>query len=330
MLDIKRTSAASVDRHIKALICGEPGTGKTLISSTFPDPLYLTTEGLMMSVADRDVPFHKLKTQDELLFAIKMLQQPAHVRAKQFGFPVGTIIVDTIDDLSVMLLKERMRAEKHAQAQLQDYGWLKDQMTEITTALRNLEMNVVLTCHLKPREVNGLTTLIPAIEGGFAEKIAGFVDLAVVLQSRLVTQVVGHDTVRVIERFMMTVQDPQHRFIKDHSGKLPTEFPINFEDDYERLATIIYGAPPVITMDPVIEEAVSTVPTPASEPVEAAPEPDGSLFAGAGETAENPRFTCGTCASTFDDEDQHDRSKIKFNQVLCLPCFNSKGQKRSA
>lgn len=325
MLDIKRTGAANVDRFIKALVCGEPGTGKTLIASTFPDPFYLTTEGLMMSVADRDVPYHKLKSQDELLMAIKMLQQPAKVRAQQFGFPIKTVVVDTIDDVSIMLLKERMRAEHHTQAQLQDYGWLKDQMTEIVTALRNLDMNVVLACHLKSREVGGMNTLIPAVEGGFAEKIAGYVDLAVVLQSRLGTKIVGHDTVRVVERFMQTIPDPQHRFIKDHSGKLPADFPVNFEDDYERLATIIYGAPPAVTLDEGTDEAPEPVSEPETEAVEETIVEEVETPAVEEPEAERDhRFVCTSCNKGFDDEDQHDRCKIKGWPVLCAPCAKSR------
>lgn len=320
LLDIRRTSSANIDRFIKALICGEPGTGKTLISSTFPDPFYVTTEGLMMSVADRDVPYHKLKSEDELYQIILMLQQAPAVRAKQFGFPVKTVVIDTIDDLSTMLLKGRMKRENHDSAQLQDYGWLKDQMTHIVTALRNLEMNVVMTCHLKTQEVNGLTTFVPAIEGSFSQKIAGFVDLAVVLQTKLGTKVIGTDTVKVVERYMQTTQDHQHKFIKDHSNKLPSEFMVNFEDDYERMATLIYGkAPDLLAPE---EETVSEPETeeaePEDSPVEEEVPEEGTLLAATG------RFECENCGTKFDDEDQHDRCKIKGWPILCAPC--SKGR----
>lgn len=325
MLNIKRTGAADYDRFVKALICGDPGSGKTLISSTFPDPLYLTTEGLLMSVADRDVAYQKIKSTEELLFIVKMLEQPAHVRAKQFGFTVNTCVVDTIDDVSHMFLTERMKGQKYDTPQLQDYGWLKEQMTALVTALRNLDMNVVLTCHLKSHDDGGLSTLIPAIDGGFAQKVAGFVDLAVVLRSKLKTSVVGLDTVRVVERFMQTFPDPQLTWIKDHSGKLPQEFPINFEDDYDRLTTIIYGAPPDLTVE-IVPEPETVVEVAAVEE----PEPEGLFAEPPVEDVVEPRFTCSSCGEKFDDEDQRDRGKIKYQAVLCLPCFNKKSQKRSA
>lgn len=326
MLDIKQTGADSVDRFIKALICGDPGAGKTLISSTFPDPFYLTTEGLMMSVADRNVRYHKLKSMDELQVAIKMLQQTPRVRAQQFGFPVQTVIIDTIDDVSLMLLKQRCREEGHDHASLQDYGWLKDQMVGIVSALRNLDMNVVMTCHLKSRDINGLQSFIPAIEGGFSEKIAGYVDLSLILRTKEVTKVIGKDAVKDIERYLQTRQDPRHTFVKDHSGKLPIEFPVNFEDDYDRLATIIYGAPQEI----VISDEPEEIEEPAVSEPETVPAQEGELpLNEALETTveapdvteeSEPRFECTECGTKFDDEDQHDRCKIKGWPVLCKPC----------
>lgn len=323
MLNIQRTSSANIDRHIKALICGNPGSGKTLIASTFPDPFYLTTEGLLMSIADRDIPYHKLGTIDELLTTIRMLEQPPRVRSQQFGFPVNTIVVDTIDDVSRMVMRERLRNEHRDQAQIADYGWLKGQMNGIVTALRNLDINVVMTCHLKSKEVGGVTQFLPDIEGGFAEQLAGYVDLAVVLRSSLTSKVVGQNTVRDIHRFMQTIPDPTIDFIKDHSGKLPHEFPINFEDDYERLATIIYGKPQALPDLAVAEPATEVRTAPVVEPE---PPAEGTLEAAAAEAEQEVstpegRFTCVDCDTRFDDEDQRDAAHIKYRKELCGTCF---------
>lgn len=43
-MKIRRTGADDYGKYVKALICGEPGSGKTLISSTFPNPLYASAE----------------------------------------------------------------------------------------------------------------------------------------------------------------------------------------------------------------------------------------------------------------------------------------------
>ena len=331
MLTIKRTGDESYERYIKALICGDPGSGKTLISSTFPDPFYLTTEGLMMSVAERNIPFHKLETVAELEFAIKMLQQKPSVRAKQFGFPVQTLVVDTIDDVARLVLRERMKAEKHETAQMSDYGYLKGQMEGITTALRNLEMNVVLTSHLKTKEVdNVFLGIVPAIPGSFADDIAGYVDLALVLQSEVQSGVDPQTKTmkRTLVRYVQCEPDSKHKFIKDHSGKLPQRFPLNFQDDYARLLATAYPHRPteVAAAEEAEVEAESvagietvsadTAPTPDPIPV-----PDGELPLNVPEEIVEPRFTCQKCDLKFDDEEQRDRSKIKHRRVFCAECF---------
>lgn len=328
MLTIQRTGDVNYERWVKALICGDPGSGKTLISSTFPNPFYLTTEGLMMSVEDRNVPFHKITSMAEFEFALKMLQQKPSLRAKQFGFPVDTLIVDTIDDIAKMILRERMKAEKHDQATMQDYGHLKGQMETLVTALRNLNMNVVLTAHLKTKEVEGqFLGIVPAIPGSFSDEIAGYVDLALVLQTDLKTVVVGTGTEKVLERYLLCMQDTKHKFIKDHSGKLPQRFPVNFEDDYARIVDLAYPhREEEAAEEEAAEEADESVAEPATEPEVEVPEgvtADGELPLDTPEVAATPtegRFACTSCGSKFDDEEQRDKSVVKHRIPLCSNC----------
>lgn len=315
-LNIVRTGDADHPKFIRALICGEAGAGKTLISSTFPNPLYLTTEGLMMSVADRNVAYHKVKTYEEIRMVKQLLDQSPKDRAKEFGFPVDTLVIDTIDDVSRMMLRERMRQQKHDTAELSDYGWLKEQLGFMVTALRNLDVNLVLTCHLKTREVAGQTAMIPAIEGGFSGEVQQHVDLALVLRTRLVTRVVGHDTVRDVERYLQTIQDPAHTWIKDHSGKLPQEFPVNFDDDYERLLAIAYP--------------IDDAPTATAKKKKAAVTAEETEVPQDAAATDGPPFECQNCHENFDDEDAKERSQIKFSRVYCPPCFDRRSEKQTA
>lgn len=334
MLNIQRTGSEDYGRHIKALICGYAGSGKTLISSTFPNPFFVSAEGGLMSLAERDIPYVKVpepgtKISDTLLTLKMRLEQSPDVRAKQFGFPVDTVIIDTIDEISRLLLREKMTAEKHDSAELKDYGWLKEQMGGFVTGLRNLDINVVFTCHLKTYEItDGLTGLIPAIEGGFSQRMAEYVDLAVILKSNLVTKVVGHDSVRVIERYMQCFPDPKTEWVKDRSNKLPQELPVNFVDDYDRIAKLIWGKIPKVgkAKTPAVTEP-ETVVDPEDLVTSSAPSAQDT---GTPVDAKKDVFTCEDCNQGFSDEDQHDRSQIRYHAVVCLPCFNKRGQKKSA
>lgn len=313
LLAVKRTSDADYPKHIQALICGPNGAGKTLMSTTFPNPWFISAEGGLMSIVERDIPYTVLpdpggqSTYDALQEVLKRLSQTPAVRAKQFGFPVDTLVIDTIDQVSHLLLAERMKAERHDTATLQDYGWLKERLTWFAQALRAMDIHVVYTCHLKAREIDGKTQLIPAIEGGFSEKIADWVDIAAVLKSNIETEIQGKESVRVIKRHMHTFPEGID-WLKDRSGKLPYEFEINFEDDYQRLAETIYGAdkvPEVTDPDaPVPEEEVAAAEVEAEE----APVVDGP-------------YECDECRTKYDEEDQDSISKIKFGRSLCKSCF---------
>lgn len=296
-MQIKRTGASDYGTFTKALICGEPGSGKTLISSTWPNPLYASAEGGLMSIADRDIPYVEIKQIDELLKIKQNLDQEPDVREEIFGFPVDTIVIDTIDEVQQIMIRERLRDERVETMRLADWGWLGENMSAMITGFRNLDMHVVFTCHLKDTQdaESGKTWIKPQLQGAIGDKIAGYVDLALVLKSTLTSEVVDGEAKRVLKRELQTFPDPMHPWIKDRSGKLPELFPVNFEDDFQRISDLIFanvGALPegkvtemaeVVEEPPTLEE-VASVAEPEPEPQ---PEPQEEQTAKTSESSED-------------------------------------------
>ena len=243
-LKIRTTGADDYGQYIKALICGEPGSGKTLISSTFPNPMYASAEGGLMSVADKGIPYVEVKDTDTLLELKHMLDWEPSEREDKLGFPVETVIVDTIDEIQNILIRERLDSQRKEAMQLQDWGWLGEQMKAIVRGFRNLPMNVVFTCHLKESSDNesGASWTKPMLSGQMGEAMPGYVDLALVLESKVVTQInEDKKTERAEVRSLITQPSRRHPFVKDRSGKLPANFEVNFEDDYQRIKEYIYS-----------------------------------------------------------------------------------------
>lgn len=284
-MQIKRTGSADYGTFTKVLICGEPGSGKTLISSTWPNPLYASAEGGLMSIADRDIPYVEIKQIDELLKIKQNLDQAADVREEIFGFPVDTIVIDTIDEVQQIMIRERLRDERVETMRLADWGWLGENMSAMITGFRNLDMHVVFTCHLKDTQdaESGKTWIKPQLQGAVGDKIAGYVDLALVLKSTLTSEVVDGEAKRVLKRQLQTFPDPMHPWIKDRSGKLPELFPVNFEDDFARLSETIFKdvgklkagtvteMAEVVEEPPTLEEVAPVEPQPEPEPKKEAP-----------------------------------------------------------
>lgn len=272
MLEIKRTGSEDYGKATKVLVCGDPGAGKTLISSTWPNPLYASAEGGLMSIADRDIPYIEIKKSEDLLRLKNALDQPAEVREEMLGFPVQTVVVDTIDEIQRILMKERLESQKRETLQMQDWGWLNEQMQAIVRSFRNLDLHVIFTCHLKSTEdqESGRVSYRPGLSGAIADNIPAYVDLALRLDVSTVTKVTDDGVEKIQERSLITVPDRAHSWIKDRSGKLPERLTVNFEDDYDRIAELIFGSVDLPETQVLEIDDSATTPT---EPAPVAPAP---------------------------------------------------------
>lgn len=264
-IEVKRAGADDYGRTIKALICGDPGAGKTRTASTWPDVLYMNAEGGLMSVADRRPATVTVTKSSQIGELRSMLDQEPEVREKVLGVPVQTVVIDTIDEVARILVRERLDAQKKETMAIPDWGWLGDQLRLIVRSYRNLPINLIVNCHMKQTEDadGGGVSVRPGIQGGFSDEIAGFVDLALLLTARTVSRVDAEgDSHKEMVRVLQAFPDNRHTWIKDRSGKLPMEFPINFDDDWERINDLIYGH-----LDDLEEsETVSTIATPTPDP----------------------------------------------------------------
>jgi hypothetical protein len=360
-----RTGNKEYGRYIKVLLCGDPGAGKTLLSSTFPDPFFVSAEGGMMSIAGRGLPYADVHSSEELLQLKNIFDQPKPVREQMLGtamgsdqpIPVQTVVIDTIDQISRILIDERKTANKKDTLAIADWGWLGDQVRAIITGFRNLPMHVVFTCHLKQADDSetGRVFFKPALSGQVSDEIAGMVDLALWLKQTPMTVIEDNQSVRKIVRLLQTFQDPSHQWVKDRSGKLPQEFDVDFKTDFNRLNDLIFGDipdetpesteveepleatdPPEIVEEPAastdVETEVSVEPN-NSAAVEPEAEPETPVVAETGtevaeppagvdaETGEVTGFTCEKCGTVFDNEDQRDLCKIKRVPIMCTKCY---------
>lgn len=324
-LQIRTTGDADYGQYIKALVCGPAGAGKTLWSSTFPGAVFASAESGLMSVASRKLKYADVASPADVKELISMLSQDEAVRDKMFGVPVKTLVVDTMDEVQKLFIQERLRAKKLEALDMQGWGWLGEQIRAVLRSLRNLPMNVVFTCHLKEVTDNesGQVFFKPALQGAVGDEIANYMDLALLLRSRVKTVVVGDQSKRVAERYLQTYPDAQHTWIKDRSGQLESEVPVNFTDDYERIHKAIFGfmdqLPPSEVATPEVE---ATLPEPAETPVTvASPEPKPKAEVGA-------KFTCVECGDEFDDLDQRDLSVAMQRKVLDKKCYDALKEKR--
>lgn len=245
LYDIQTTGDHDYPKYIKALICGNPGVGKTKFSATSPRPFMLSAEGGLMSIHEDNVPYitiEKLGGIEGVKTLISTLKQNKEIREEQLGIEVHTFIIDTIDEVARLMMKEHLKAEGVSSARIQDYGWLKDTLTNFVRAVRNLDMHVIMTAHLKSvTDEAEAQKYVPAIDGSFAEAIAGYVDLAFVLRNDLTTEIKDGQAVRTVNRWLQTYPEPKYDWIKDRSGRLPQQVAVQFDGDFTRIADVVFG-----------------------------------------------------------------------------------------
>jgi hypothetical protein len=291
-LQIVMAGDEAQETWIKALVCGPPGSGKTRSASTWPKPIFAAAEGGMLSIRDRPIPIVQIKNTNTLLELKNVLGQAPDVRSKMLGPQVEaqggveTVVIDTFDEVARLFVEERKASERKETLAIQDWGWLADQLRGLVRGFRNLDMHVVLNCHVRTVEDGdtGKTFVKPAIQGAMGDDLPAYVDLAVVLDARpktVVDRATGENK-REIARVMQTYPDQQRPWVKDRSGKLPMEFPVNLDNDYTRMATYIFGAPPT-RMTTVSRESIATESSPSASTV--TPPTEAPAAAPTGESA---------------------------------------------
>jgi len=109
-------------------VYGHAGAGKTSLIRTLPNPVILSAEGGLLSIADAGLPFIEIKTIDDLREAYKWATSD---EANQFQ----SVALDSISEIAEVVLNAEKKLTKDPR---QAYGALQEQMTEIIRAFRDL------------------------------------------------------------------------------------------------------------------------------------------------------------------------------------------------
>lgn len=113
---------------VKLLVYGQAGAGKTSLIKTLPDPVVLSAEGGLLSIADADIPFVEINSMQSLEEALAWCTSE---EAGQFK----SIALDSISEIAEVCLSHEKRIAKDPR---QAYGAMQDAMAYIIRAFRDL------------------------------------------------------------------------------------------------------------------------------------------------------------------------------------------------
>lgn len=171
----RNPSELQVSHTIKALIYGDPGTGKSTLALSAPTPLLLDFDGGIQRVNGAfQCPTLQVESWEQVNEALKEIEGGS--------VPCKTIVIDTagkmLDYMGAAIIKENSRYGKaDGSLTLQGYGVRKSMFINFLKRVSIMGKHVVFVAHMK-EEKDGDTRLIrPEIGGSSAGDLIKELDL---------------------------------------------------------------------------------------------------------------------------------------------------------
>ncbi len=307
---VKVSGQEEFPKHLRMLVVGQPGVGKTTFAARFPNTLWVDAAcGISTLSRIGDIPFVKFNVESDL-FKVKTLIESGALE-EQLGRAVDTLVVDTVDELQRLLLVERLRAQSRTETKLDDWGWLNSRLHAIFAGLGELNLNIIYVSHTKDVNVGDDVIFKPALGGQFCEHIHEYVDMSLWMRASTLVE----DDVTTVDRWLLTTPHIEAEWVNDKTGCLPPKLSAG-EDVFDVIHGLFNGVSVGESSEIEVLIAEDSNDTAVEEPQ--AEEPKKNI-------SQDTEDMCSDCGSKVEAKTWSDLSKMRFNVVLCGDCFKKRG-----
>jgi hypothetical protein len=199
---MKQSSTKDSLNSVNAFVYGISGCGKTVLCSTAPDPVIISSEKGLMSIAEFDIDVLEIESIADLKEAYKFVKN-----SKKYK----TVCLDSISDIAESCLAEFK--EKYKDARMA-YGNLQDDISAMVRKFRDLRMNTyVVGKAIQSIDAAGQTTFALSMPSKrLANDIPYMFDLVMAMR---VEEDSDGNTARILQTESSAVY-----YAKDRSGTL--------------------------------------------------------------------------------------------------------------
>lgn len=178
ILDSAKTVAES-EPYVRALVYGDPGTGKTVFAAKFPKPFIIDVENGTSSLRNHDelsgVKVHNLGKFDEM-------QEIFNDFRSGGGMEFETVVIDSLSALQQKHLAEVIERDKSRDSKvptLLDYKANTAVMQRLLIAFRDLPKNLVITAHstFDKDDNDGRMYIRPDVTPRLSQTVVGLLDV---------------------------------------------------------------------------------------------------------------------------------------------------------
>ncbi len=153
-MTISFSNTKNEGKNVNILCYGRAGVGKTVLCSTAPKPVIISTESGLLSLVKYDIPVIKVSSLQDLNDAYDIVVDKTKFK---------TICLDSISDIAEAALT-KLKKEKRDPRQA--YGVLSDKMSELIRMFRDLDRNVYFIATAETYETAaGIQGIRPAMPG---------------------------------------------------------------------------------------------------------------------------------------------------------------------